>query len=249
MKLNTYLMSICILLFIYFIQSAAWAELIERRYSSYFTLTMDCEERAAMKFDYLLWQDRYNYPRPSSYYQDQELPWNCRQLRTRSYYSYDSRFVRGHLVTSNHMDFSDRAIKMANYMSNILPQHQTFNNGAWARTEDLAECYRDLTNIRVLGGPLYEQGSGSQFINSHGVKTPSHFWKVLIQQDYYGRVADTIAWIIPNTASAKTDALDNFLVSVYEVEQRSGFNLPVPGSLRYFQHEESWSLPSGCDRS
>ena len=232
-----------------FFLSGAQATLIERKYGSYFTLTMDCDERAAVKFDYLLWQDRYNHPRPSGYYQDGELPSACRQFRTRSYYGYDSRFVRGHLVTSNHMDFSDRAIRMANYMSNILPQHQTFNNGAWAKTEELAECYRDLINVRVIGGPLYLQGSGNQFVNSHGVRTPSHFWKVLIQQERSGRVADAIAWIIPNSSAAHSYALDDFIVSINEVEQVSDFSIPVPSSLRYFQHAESWEKPRGCDPS
>ncbi|HIG39559.1 MAG TPA: hypothetical protein EYQ14_03340, partial [Gammaproteobacteria bacterium] len=40
------------------------------------------------------------------------------------------RYDRGHLVPANHLDYSKKAIKQSNYMTNILPQAANMNRGA-----------------------------------------------------------------------------------------------------------------------
>ncbi|TVZ41391.1 endonuclease G [Alteromonadaceae bacterium 2753L.S.0a.02] len=225
------------------------AEVIKKNYS-YFTLWVDCDRRSAIKFDYLLWADSGNYARPSSFYFDPYIPNRCEQKTTNSYASVHSGYDRGHLVASNHMDFNSTAIKRANYMTNILPQVGTMNRGAWLRTEEIAECYREYTDIRVIGGPVWSAGvKNTYFLNSHGVKTPNKYWKVLIKQDYYGNVIDAIGWIIPNSTSATKSNLNNYLKSINAIENATGQSIPVPSSFKYMVPSKSWSLPSGCDLS
>lgn len=148
------------------------------------------------------------------------------------------------------MDFNSTAIYRANYMSNILPQVSTMNQGAWLKTEEIAECYREFTDVQIIGGPLWSAGVlNTYFVNSHGVQTPKKFWKVLIKQDYYGNVIDAIGWIIPNSSAATKGNLDSYLESINTIESQSGESIPVPSSFKYMIPTQSWSIPSGCDLS
>lgn len=227
----------------------AKAEVIHQNYS-YFNLWVDCDRRSAIKFDYIIWEDSANHSRPSSFYTDPYLPSRCQQKTTSSYASVKSGYDRGHLVASNHMDFNATAIKRANYISNMLPQVANMNRGAWLRTEEIAECHREYTDIRVIGGPVWSAGvKNTYFLNSHGVRTPNKYWKVLIKQDYNGNVIDAIGWIIPNVTNAYKSSLDNYLESINTIENATGQSIPVPNSFRYMVPTQSWALPSGCDFS
>lgn len=243
------LAAIFIVLFALLTTASINAEVVYKNYS-YFKLWIDCDRRAPLKFDYLLWDDSANHSRPSSFYTDPYIPSHCQQKTTKSYASVRSGYDRGHMVTSNHMDFNSTAIKRANYMTNIMPQVSQMNQGAWLKTEEIAECYRDITDIRVLGGPLWSGGvKNTYFLSSHGVRTPNKYWKVLVKQDYYGTVIDAIGWIIPNTTSATKGNLDSYLASISTIENASGQIIPVPSSFKYMIPTRSWSIPYGCDFS
>ena len=82
----------------------------------------------------------------------------------------------------------------------------------------------------------------TDFVASHGVATPDAFWKVLISKDR------AIAWIIPNTAEATRKRLDQYLVSIADLEARTGETLTVDDWLKEDVPEVSWMIPVGCDR-
>jgi endonuclease G len=84
--------------------------------------------------------------------------------------------------------------------------------------------------------------SNDLFVETHGIKTPDAFWKVIIRQD---RV---IAWIIPNSAEAKHKNLDAYLVPVAEIERVTGETIPVDDFLKEDVPSTSWVIPIGCDR-
>ena len=77
---------------------------------------------------------------------------------------------------------------------------------------------------------------------SHGIATPDAFWKVLIRKDR------AIAWVIPNTAEATRKRLDQYLVSIADLEARTGETIPVDDWLKEESAEVSWMMPVGCDR-
>lgn len=70
------------------------------------------------------------------------------------------------------------------------------------------------------------------------------FWKLIIRgQD---RV---LAWIIPNTAQATKQRLDRYLVTVEELEKRTGETFPeVPEYTQADKPERSWMIPIGYNR-
>jgi endonuclease G len=117
-----------------------------------FTIWLDCQRRGAIKFLYNAQRDQGELKRHSQFYQDVAVPKACRQTSSAPYQHATERYDRGHLVSANHLDYSETAIKQSNYMTNILPQAANMNRGAWLLTEEITECYRDIDELLVIGG-------------------------------------------------------------------------------------------------
>ena len=130
-------------------------------------------------------------------------------------------------------------------MTNVLPQTKTMNRGAWLLTEEIIECYRDIDELLIIGGVIWGNNPADDyFLASHGIATPDAFWKLIIRGT--GRV---MAWIIPNTKEATRKRLDQYLVSIEELEQRTGEMFPeVPAFARGEKLHVSWLVPRGCNR-
>lgn len=219
-------------------------EIYQAHYNG-FTLWIDCDLRGAIMFRYNAQRDTGNFKRHSKFYLDDtaQIPDRCLQKSTSSYKAPDQSYDRGHLVPANHLDYDKLAIKQSNYMSNILPQASNLNRGAWLASEELIECYRDIDELLVIGGALFDEDTSRDFfVASHGVRTPSSFWKVVIRND---RV---IAWLMPNSKDAKRSMLDHYLVSVAEIENVTGITIPVENYLKGAKAGSSWIIPIGCNK-
>jgi len=122
-------------------------------------------------------------------------------------------------------------------------QAANMNRGVWLLTEEITECYRDIDELLIIGGVIWGDNSGDDyFVKSHGVKTPDAFWKVIIRND---RV---IAWIVPNAPTATRKRLDDYLVSVSEIEELTGELIPVADYLKHDKPSSSWLIPRGCNK-
>lgn len=209
-----------------------------------FTLWLDCERRSAVRFEYEAFEDTGNHKRHSRFYFDDNIPKRCQQTSTKSYKGEsERRYYRGHLFPANHGDSSKLTIKQSNFITNVLPQASSMNRGAWLHTEETIECYRNLEPLHVIGGALWEQEMPDSF-PSHGLpEIPSHFWKVILRRKR------AIAWIIPNSSEAKRKAIDDYLVSIQEIEQRAGLVIPTEPYLKEVPLEASWVIPKACDKS
>jgi endonuclease G len=53
----------------------------------------------------------------------------------------------------------------------------------------------------------------------------------------------------PNAPEATRKRLDNYLVTVGELEQLTGESIPVEEYLKQEKPETSWLIPMGCDKS
>ncbi len=216
-----------------------------------FTLTYDCDNRTALRYEYTLNADTGNAARPSSFNLDPDLPAGCNgQFTTSSYVNTVAGWNRGHLVTSNHMDYSSTYIKRANYMSNIVPQAESFNSGIWNEAENVAECYRDLATVHVYGGVVYNDTSNDFFTSSHGIRTPDYFWKTIITTDTSSGATKAISWYIPNRNSLGT--LNSYIVSIDDLEDligASGVGISATPAVKAMKPATTWPQPSGCDLS
>lgn len=209
-----------------------------------FTVWLDCKERAAIKFRYNAQRDTGNAKRYDKFMLDQNVPAECQQLTSAAYgHGYD----RGHQVPANHLDFSNVAIKQSNYMTNILPQTSQMNRGAWLLTEEIVECYRDIDELLVLGGVIWgNDTSNDYFLQSHGVRTPDYQWKVIVRGT--GQDERAIAWIVPNSTDATKANLDQYLVTIDDIEMRTGEVIPVADYAKHDKPSASWLIPHGCNK-
>jgi endonuclease G, mitochondrial len=188
-----------------------------------FTVWLDCEKRGAVKFMYNAQHDTGNAKRSDTFYLDPNVPSECQQTTAKA---YGNKYDRGHQVPANHLDSSDVSIRETNYMTNIMPQAANMNRGAWLQTEEIIECYRDQDELLVIGGVIWGNNAADDyFVQSHGVKTPDAYWKVIIRGT--GQDERAIAWIVPNTQDATRKNLDKYLVTVDEIERVTGEKIPV----------------------
>jgi endonuclease G len=193
-----------------------------------FTVWLDCARRGAVKFRYNAQRDQGKFTRRAAFSRDPNVPKHCQQTSAALYRHSTEAYDRGHLVPANHLDNSATALKQSNYMTNVVPMTKTVNRGAWLLTEQIIECYRDIDELLVIGGVIWGNNPADDyFLSSHGVTTPDAFWKLIIRGT--GRV---MAWIIPNTKEATRKRLDHYLVSIEELERRTGeTNLAInPGA-------------------
>ena len=209
-----------------------------------FTVWLDCEKRGAVKFQYNAQRDNGSLPREEKFALDPNVPAPCQQTTANAYgHGYD----RGHLVPANHLDYSAAAIKATNNMTNILPQAANMNRGAWLETEELIECYRDISELLVIGGVIWGNNPADDyFVKSHGVKTPDAYWKVVIRGS--GQNEQAIAWIVPNSQEAIRKNVNQYLVTVHDIERITGEKIPVAEYAKDTKPAASWTIPLGCNK-
>jgi endonuclease G len=206
---------------------------------------LDCKEHAAVKFRYNAQRDTGNLKRYDRFMLDPNVPAECQQFSDKA---YGQGYDRGHQVPANHLDDSNAAIKQSNYMTNILPQTSQMNRGAWLLTEEIVECYRDIDELLVMGGVIWGNNPADDyFVQSHGVKTPDAYWKVVVRGT--GQDERAIAWIVPNSTDATKKHLDQYLVSVDDIEQLTGEKIPVADYAKHDKPSASWLIPQGCNKS
>ncbi len=209
-----------------------------------FTIWLDCHQRAAVKFQYLAQRDSGDYSRSSRFFLDPTVPLDCQQKTSKA---YGVGYQRGHQVPANHLDGSEESIKASNTMTNILPQTADLNLGAWLQTELIIECYRDIEELLVIGGAVWNDNTDNDyFVDSHGLRTPAAFWKAVIRG--WGADEQVIAWLIPNAPDVQRHCLNQYLISVTDLERITGETLPVAEHLKTGQPDASWIIPKDCNK-
>ncbi|MFN7918550.1 MAG: DNA/RNA non-specific endonuclease [Bryobacteraceae bacterium] len=130
-----------------------------------------------------------------------------------------SGFHRGHLVPADDFAFSSEAIASTFVLSNAAPQLPAVNQGIWRRIENSVRVTAGRSDaVYVFTGPLFS-GGPAQFAGE--VAVPTHFFKVWLA--IQGEQKRMYAAIVPN-AEVSAESLDDFAVSVGEVERRTGLD-------------------------
>lgn len=230
--------------------SASYGQVIQVDYTG-FSVWLDCERRGAVRFRYEIGKDTGNIGRLHSFKLDKDVPERCQQTSNKTYSHSTEKYDRGHLVPANHLDHLEAGIRESNFMTNVLPQARKMNRGAWLRSEEIIECYRDEEPLLILGGVIYgDDPEDDHFVSSHTIETPDSFWKVIISE------TEAIAWIVPNHNDAKRGKLDEYLVTINQLEAELGRtldqefdeDLSLSDEQREMAWEASWEI-SGCDLS
>ncbi|KZX83307.1 hypothetical protein A3715_18315 [Oleiphilus sp. HI0009] len=189
----------------------------------------NCDKRGYEWFEYKTVTDTGSLERYHPFHQERSLPEECRQFSTGSYkgqYNHPElgiqKYDRGHGVHQNIFDHREDLMKHSNLMSNIVPQESRLNrNGLWRYIEQVTECARDKEDLIVWGGVIWGDNSDNDVnLESHGVVTPDYLWKVIEYTD--GHVD---AWIMPNDNRPKRREAEKYLVSVHEIEKKTGHSI------------------------
>jgi endonuclease G len=157
-----------------------------------------------------------------------------------------SGFDRGHMVPNADRDpETSFPINQATFlMTNIIPQSPDNNQGPWANMENDLRAIAGSTNeLYIVAGGVGTGGTGSagsaSIIADGKVTVPAQTWKVVLVLpkgvNDISRVTcttRTIAVLMPNIQGIRNIPWENYLVSVDEVEQETGYdffeNLPDP---------------------
>jgi len=177
---------------------------------------------------------------------------------------------RGHQIPANAFDGDADTCEATNHMTNIQPQADKMNRGAWLKTEMMVECWRNKKPTTVLGGAVFlgddttgvgvpEWGDWDRtdwFMDSHNVKNPAYFWKVIVTRAVpessieEHRVQSHIAFWMPNHESAKASKVNSYVVTIAQLKA----NLAAWGHPEEFvlgdslEAAEVWADPAGCNR-
>ena len=130
-----------------------------------------------------------------------------------------SGYDRGHLCPAGDRRFSKAAFNETFYTSNVTPQKNDFNAGVWNRLEQKTRYWaRKYDGLYVITGGVLTDDLNT--IGKEDVSVPEYFYKILIDNSRGEYKA--IAFLMPHEES--DEALNTFVVSIDEVEKRTGID-------------------------
>jgi len=182
---------------------------------TYYTLSYSEEHEQAEWVAYELTKDRVygTSGRTDNFREDRKVGTGSASLNDYKRSGYD----RGHLVPAGDMNFSSTAMSESFYMSNISPQHPSFNRGIWKNLESQVRSWA-LKNdhIYVITGGILN--SSSDAIGANSVTVPDYYYKVVF--DYTEPKIKMIAFLIPNQKCEKN--LNQYVCSIDYLESITG---------------------------
>ncbi len=210
-----------------FIGTAAAEPLIIVKEYDGFTVYIDCRNNGPIAYELELGPDRGNNPRSDGFNLDPTIPAEC-QMTTGNTFQVTpaeeaqlGRFQRGHLADANSLDNRQQSMDDSFFVTNMLPQAASFNSsGAWRRTEQISECYREISNLRIWGGVIWgNDATNDVFVDTHNVITPDRWWKVIYRFDTNAYVA----WIFHNNQQETRAIMDSRIVTLDQLKQQIEF--------------------------
>ena len=217
-----------------------------------FTLWMDCAQRGAAAAYYEVGRDTGNITTGHEFRFDANHR-DCQQTSKKTYRRQENaqdQYDRGHLVPANHLDADEDSYKASYTMTNVVPQNRRLNRkgGAWRKTEDLIECWRDDAPLRIWIGVLWGyDAANDHFVESHGITTPDAFVKLVYRPSTSSEEGKVIAWFLPNRF-IPDEALNARVVPPEIVESVIGRTLPLPDVDKTQRaHLADWRDSTNCD--
>ncbi len=142
-------------------------------------------------------------------------------------------YARGHMLPSADRYNTWNTNAQTCYSTNIMAQDYDFNSASWGTLENKVRTKVCADTLYVVVGTLFENNK-TVSKNSRTISVPSHCFKLLLRTKS-GRTGKHIAditsaddlmcigFIFENNGTGANTALSNAVVSVSEIERRSGF--------------------------
>lgn len=152
-----------------------------------------------------------------------------------------SGYDRGHLCPAADMKLNHTSMSETFYLSNMSPQHPSFNRGIWGNLEAVVRTWAvNLGEIYVVTGGVLT--SNIEHIGENKVTVPKYYYKVIFDP----AEPKMIGFILPNEKG--TLPLKEYVVTVDSVEMLTGINFfyTLPDSLQTVLESQSdpslWSF-------
>lgn len=114
-------------------------------------------------------------PRAKDFMADLSVP-GCANPWDYSYSGYD----RGHMAPAGDMKWDEVAMQQSFYMTNICPQMNSLNSGAWKRLEEKCRNWARIDSaIIIVAGPILSDNL-TETIGATGVIVPERYFKVIL---------------------------------------------------------------------
>ena len=131
-----------------------------------------------------------------------------------------SGYDRGHMAPAADMAWDEEAMSESFYLSNMVPQVGVgMNRGIWMELEKKVRNWvLERGELYVYSGPIY-LASDTETIGNNKVAVPGFLYKIVMDP----RLKEAIALVMPNQ-KLRVEDLPNYLVSVREVEKKTGLH-------------------------
>lgn len=164
--------------------------------------------------------DAPHLKRPESFHADWRNGWF---IGSNDY--TNSGYDRGHMAPNHAMAllYGKNAQEQTFLMTNITPQRPSLNQKLWQQLEsiELDTFASQFKELWVYTGPLFDVKT-TRLKSSYFVEIPDAFYKIYVGIEANG-TPQTLALIIPQNAKAN-DSFEKYVVSIDEIEKRSGFD-------------------------
>jgi len=181
-------------------------------------------------------QDMGRAPR-GIFFPDDELPRGFYQVRPGDYHFLRTGMSRGHLCPNGHRNNTEANARATFVMTNMVPQTEELNAGAWNEQEIWCrdQCFDNNKELWIVCGPHGVGGrSDKGFFKSIGdgrVVVPKSCWKVILVLDAGGKSPQArvtkrtplIAVVMPNDRTPEKRPWTHYVVSAADVEALTGY--------------------------
>ena len=131
-----------------------------------------------------------------------------------------SGYDRGHMAPAGSMKGSAKEMSESFLLTNMCPQNNRMNSGAWNRIEEwVRRQARNEGSLYVITGPIYDSENDPIAIGKTQVRVPDFFFKIVLDETPPRKM---IAFIAANKDSKNRPY--QFVVSVDDVEEATGFD-------------------------
>lgn len=136
---------------------------------------------------------------------------NYPNTHSKSVYS-KSKHDLGHIVPARDMQYSEEALNMTFFMTNVSPQKPGFNRGIWKKLENRVRKWAvSDEQIYIVCGPILNDTLPKL---KNKISIPDYYYKVILDLEPEKKI---IAFLLPNKKSK--DALKNYVISVDSLEK------------------------------
>lgn len=138
-----------------------------------------------------------------------------------------SGYSRGHLVANDDMSYSDKTVSETFFLSNMSPQLQTMNGGAWLAVENYTQDFllkdgKKYNSVYIYSIPLVNKDYPEiENIGKNKVSVPVGFFKVM----YIPEADEFICWYVAQKCKDTNSSSSNakkYLTTLEVVEKQSG---------------------------